>query len=271
MIKLIVSDFDGTLIPLKNVRNNVIDSKVKQSLIAQMKKRKVIIATGRHPSFISKVIPDISFETIIGFSGNLTHQKERWIFQRFSVELVKQVLVFINQFDRKVALFMCSVENDFFYTSQNCFAYIKKKEALTNNQLKDIHCISKKTIAEWIGNPIEPICRICLSFQNKEERHAVENAFIKQFRNYTLVETGKLQLEVMKKNHGKAAEVLRIMKEMQIKQEEVAVIGDSYNDITMFQQFKNSFCIKNDYFQGHRYANTVVDNIQEVFHYIEKK
>lgn len=76
-------------------------------------------------------------------------------------------------------------------------------------------------------------------------------------------------IEVNKKGCTKAQGIKQYLDYLKIKHDNVMVVGDSGNDISMFRDFKNSFCMSHAPLHVSKYANHVIDRVSELEKYID--
>ena len=245
MIKLIVSDFDGTLVPLGREVEKGLDAEAKAILVPYVNKDAVVIATGRHPSFIAKIIPDLNFETIIGFSGNLTMSRGELSGTLFSAEELKRIYQYYSDRKDKLQMYCCSRDNVFYFSSYQCEER-KRREEIYKTRICDINGISDELIGELVERQAEIICRIVFKGVTESLLDSIKEEFEALFPEYNLVKTGGAQLEVRRIEISKASEILKLIKQKGIREDEVAVMGDSDNDMEMLKYFSNSFYLGKD-------------------------
>lgn len=275
MIKMIVSDYDGTLTLLdKKEHHQISERNLKAILKFQQKGGLFVIATGRHPSFLQKVLPSsLRPDAIIGFSGNILEWKEYRRSESYSHEEIKKLLKFTSQYQTEVSLFMCDLSNDFYYTDKQSFAYRRKINSMQKDAgPKDIRLISEKTIKQFItSQQMDSICRVCFSFENTELMSPIKKSFeLRNANQYELVQTGPRQYEIMHKGINKASQIAILCQLLHIKKNEVAVIGDSYNDLAMFENYEYSFCIEKTEFSVLEAASYTAVDVAEVVEFAEK-
>lgn len=266
MIKLIVSDFDGTLVPLGKDIVRGVCPRVKAMLVWFMKNKKVMIATGRHPSFINKIIPDLCFETIIGFSGNLIWHQGRTIIHNFENEEIRKFMNFCSHY--QLDIFLCDEKNDFYFTDFQCWAFLKKLNSRKAKVHADIRELSKKTISEVLEQAEAAVfCRVCITVKEKWP-NGLDDAFYQSFPDFILVKTGEYQREILRRGINKATQIAWIAEEIGIEEDEIAVIGDSDNDIEMLNRYHHSFFVGDPMSKVKKEATNQVRNIEEALQII---
>lgn len=242
MLKLIVLDFDGTLVP-RNFQDLDIDDETLHLIHLLLEKNiKFMIATGRHPSYIEKRIKKIRFETIVGYSGNITMQKNIIESYHFTKEIIQSLKQTID-----------SVSNSemILYTDEGlaCASSIKMQNSLYRDfsdtaKISDMNGVYEYLIDDYLNDEQERnICRICIRFDNLKERDYTKKILSKSFLNYRLIQTGVHQLEVMNNSRSKASEIIKITNELNIEPCEIVTIGDDENDYEMLKMFPYSYYV----------------------------
>ena len=245
MIKLIALDFDGTLVS-KTISNSQIDSEVLDLLKKfRMKGVVLVVATGRHPSYILKRVPEFSFDWIIGYSGNIVYKNEYIDSEKFS----KFEVLFLQDY------FKQNYDSDIFFYSKDAIAIasnVCNYQSLNlrlsrKDKMADFNGLSDKLIEEYVESNNSPvISRICLRMEDLDKLYDIIMTFNNSFTEYRLVKTGNRQAELLRKNKSKASEILKIADKLGIDKSEIATIGDDENDREMLQMFFNSFYVGDD-------------------------
>ena len=68
---------------------------------------------------------------------------------------------------------------------------------------------------------------------------------------------------ITKENRDKVTGILKIAQYYGYSEDEIAVIGDSYNDIGMLKYFKNSYCMAHSPDEVKACASFVVESVAE--------
>lgn len=242
MIRLIALDFDGTLVPKKEKTADINCETLK--LLNQLREMGVILvlATGRHPSYIRKRVKSFKFDWIIGYSANIICKDEIIFSEQFDrKEIIKVHEYFLDNFEQSIILYT----NDAIVITTNQEDYEKLcLNLLESDKLVDYEGVSKKTIKEIINeHNMTRICRICVRSGNFSLLKKIQESFNDDFDDFRLVKTGYRQLEILRKDKSKGVEILKIAKSLSIRENEIAVIGDDENDKEMLQMFRNSFYV----------------------------
>lgn len=75
-------------------------------------------------------------------------------------------------------------------------------------------------------------------------------------------------IEIMKKNVNKANALKKLLNVLELKESETAVVGDSGNDIPLFEAFDNSFCMSHTQSIIKKKANNIVKGVYEIEDYL---
>jgi hydroxymethylpyrimidine pyrophosphatase-like HAD family hydrolase len=70
--------------------------------------------------------------------------------------------------------------------------------------------------------------------------------------------------EITLKGYNKGTMVKRIANSLNYEDNEVAVIGDDINDVTMFKMFENSFVMSHANDEVKKYAKNIIVNFKDI-------
>lgn len=274
MTEIVISDFDGTLVG----RKPEIFKGVEPALAArirrfQAKGNRFVIATGRHPSFIKKIIKDQFVpDAIIGFSGNIVWAHGEVISESFSKQEMEEFLSVIDQYHDVLDMYICTKDNDFYFYELSGVEYNKRYGWFALDEPKDINSISPLTIKEQYalqGNQ-EIIARICIISKIESEANhciALLREIFKTKYNYVL--TNPNQIEVSRRGINKASRAEKIVADFNHNPKNTIVVGDSYNDISMFEKFEESYCMSSALPNVKNKAKYIISNMNELFESID--
>ena len=243
-IRLAALDFDGTLVP-KDVPNVDLNDQTA-ALLEQLRCRglRLIVATGRHPSFIQKRIRKFQFDAVIGYSGNVSHGRQKEA-AAFRLDMIQAVYVFAqNNPGLEMTL----------YSDHGiaCGSSSESREALLKKWRRTDRICDLNGVADFLISDIRKattmqISRICLHLDRWELYPGIKSEFQIHFPGYRLVKTGDKQAEVLAQGRSKASEILRLAHSLGISADQIACAGDDENDIEMLQLFDHSYYIgRND-------------------------
>ncbi len=227
-IKIIVSDVDGTLVN----RKGLIGPETKK-LIRELHKYDVLFsfATGRLHSAVTELAKDLEIANpIISLDGSLIKDFPggRTIFESFvKPKYVRKATKYAQDYILNVAL--CH-SNAIYYTEMN--SVIPSISSKFGARYEEVESYDK-----YLDGTLE----IFYAGDSKESIEFVRNKFefpyafgcdVSYFRSHS--QKGIYYLEIRKSGSSKGKGLHRLLKYLKIKPEHAAVMGDWYNDISMF-------------------------------------
>jgi Cof subfamily protein (haloacid dehalogenase superfamily) len=227
-IKIIIADLDGTLL------NN--DSEISQKtkcLIYELKKKGVLFtfASGRLNSALSSFAKEINLKLpLISLDGSLIKNQfngsilyESFVPQRY----VKKALGYADKFLLNVAL--CHADAIYYTDRNSIIPQVMEKFGARYEEVPEYNGLTNNTLEITFASDYKE------NIKYVRDRMCFPHAFglnISYFKSH--IYEGIYYLEIRKKgtNKGKALKIL--IRSLDIKQSETAVIGDWHNDISMF-------------------------------------
>lgn len=252
MIKLIVSDMDGTLI-----KHNETISKGNLEAIQYAKENGAdfVIATGRDFSSIDKIMKDHGLHcmSILGNGAQFADAQGKELSSAYFPK--KQFKEVIKIFDDLNIHYMIFTNQGFYSTHDP----IEVKDAFIERCCVRFH----SSIEDYVERHDMP----CMHLKKIDN----VNAFLKSDIDIIKVEAFSLNIQLIEKAkeqlkdindiaylssfvdnvevtdfHAQKGMILEtVIERLGIKKEEVMVLGDGYNDITMFERFPYSFAPMN--------------------------
>lgn len=228
-IKHIVTDIDGTL--LNDYGELGLENK---KLILELMKEDVLIslATGRLHSATNDLAKELSLNGyVISLDGAVIKEfkNDKTIFESFlKARHVKKAISISN--DLLVNIVLCH-SNSIYYTEYNSLipSLLSKYGALYQQV---------SSYEEYLSGTLEIVCASDMkgSIKKMEERFnfpfsvGCTTSYFRSKKNENI-----FYLEIRKAGSSKGKALERLFRHIFIKPEQTAVIGDWYNDITMFQ------------------------------------
>ena len=228
-IKHIVTDIDGTL--LNDYGELGLENK---KLILELMKQDVLIslATGRLHSATNDLAKELSLNGyVISLDGALIKEfkNDKTIFESFlKARHVKKAISISN--DLLLNIVLCH-SNSIYYTEYNSLipSLLSKYGALYQQV---------SSYEEYLSGTLEVVCASDMkgSIKKMEERFnfpfsvGCTTSYFRSKKNENI-----FYLEIRKAGSSKGKALERLFRHISIKPEQTAVIGDWYNDITMFQ------------------------------------
>ncbi len=228
-IKLIVTDIDGTLLN----DNGELGSESKK-LVKELMKLNVMVsfATGRLHSAVTEIAKELSLNGyIISLDGALikNYTSDKTIYESYL--RTNQVKKAITLSEKNLVNIVLCRDSAIYYTENNSVipSLLSKYGA---------SYIKVDSYQEYISGTLEIVCSsdIKESIKQMEEKFnfpytlGCNTSYFRSKKNENI-----FYLEIRKAGSSKGKAVTRILKHLSIKPTQTAVVGDWYNDITMFQ------------------------------------
>lgn len=252
MIKLIVSDMDGTL--LKH-NGKISDVNLEAIRYAQKQGAEFVIATGRDFSSIHKIMSDyeLSCMAILGNGAQFADKTGKILSSAyFPKKQFKEVVKIFDDLNIHYMIFTTAG----FYSLHDPETV---KNAFIERCCKQFH----SSIEDYEGKDDMP----CMQLQHIDN----VNEFLKSDIDIIKVEAFSLNIKLIEKAKNRLKEIddiaylssfndnvevtdyhaqkgmilEKVIQHLGIGKEEVMVLGDGYNDITMFERFPYSFAPEN--------------------------
>ncbi len=244
-IKLVVTDVDGTLLD----ENSVLPELNKKALIdCKENGIEIILATGKTVYSIMNLIELLNLKLPqITLSGAVIANKNLEIIRSIIIG-TKNYLHVVKDIKKKGYYPLVSNINGKIYFEQyhpnmseliNVGENIIKVDNLETNYFVQNAADITVTISE--KDPLDKCLR---------EKYSSKLQFVR---------SGKFFFDILNLNATKGGALSYILKKNKIKREEVVVIGDSYNDISMFNIVGLTIAVKNSYEDVLRKANFTTD------------
>jgi len=228
-IRLIVSDIDGTL--LNDYGELGIESK---KLLKELMKEKVIIslATGRLHSAVTDIAKEISLNGyIISLDGAMikNYVQDKTHYESFlRIGQVKKAISISENL--LINIVLCHTSTIYYTEHNSVIPSLLSKYGAYYTRVD--------SYKDYISGTLEIVCSsdIKNSIKQMEEKFnfpysiGCNTSYFRSKKNENIY-----YLEIRKAGSSKGKALMRLLKHLSITQSQTAVIGDWYNDITMFQ------------------------------------
>ncbi|MEH7382328.1 HAD family hydrolase [Bacillus sp. JJ1533] len=259
MIKLIVSDLDGTLLQ----ENNTVKSEDARALNQALQEGlQISIATGRMDTEIKEVLKLIGqkFHRISQNGAFASTIDERSIFSRtFTTEIAEKI--YKEVLDSRFVTIVCTYDTNFTHENNKYVADVQKRM---------FHPI---IIDPEIGSKFSEVKPSKISLMGFEQdiidMYEKLSADFKDEIDLFISETHVL--DIMPKQISKGNAVQKLLDELSFKPKEIACIGDSFNDIPMFQLTPYSYVMSTAHDDVKKEAKFVVESVAEAVEMILKE
>jgi Cof subfamily protein (haloacid dehalogenase superfamily) len=246
MIKYIFCDLDGTLLyhTLPNEENAMIPNKNSKAINRLCKHDiKFVIATGRSDADINKVegILQNSEYRISDNGAILKDSAGQTLFEEvFTIQ--EQEKIIDHFIEKQYASFVIDLSENNGYFSSNM--PVEAKEAFVDQFNLTCNLVLKESIEDIRTTNNLKIGHFCIILDSPEMGEEVAQETRKFLGDdYNVYVASPRTIDISKKNSSKGNAIKKIMELENLKPEEIAVIGDGENDISMFELTPNSFAM----------------------------
>ncbi len=255
-IKVVVSDIDGTLLSDKGL----ID-KESQKLISLLPEHGVhfTVATGRLHSAIIDLAQDLSIDIpLISMDGALikSHREGTVLFESFVKEkYVRKAITLADTFLLNIAL--CH-DDAIFYTERNSvIPQIMEKFGARYEEVKSYDEYCSRTLEVVFASDYKDNLKYVYNRLGFPYTFGLDRSYFRSQSRDNIY-----YLEIRNKGTSKGMGFKRLLKYMKFKDSEAAVIGDWYNDLSLFEVGGFKVAVSNAVAEVKRRADfiTVKDN-----------
>lgn len=277
MIKYIATDLDGTLFYPKDKKNLVSKENLffLQSFID--KGGKVILASGRSVEYGKRVEKAIGRECIlVGYNGAILYENGEYLrTQNIDKEEVKEIIEDVTKIYKLPAVLIMT-EKGLYVKVRKGRAIFKYMYLIYNKSLGNYGEICYKNENEFedaFNNQKIYKLMFFVGITSRKKKQAME--LNKMIRNaFTNIESSWCNqvIEITPKDCNKGSRIREYCNIRNIKDDEICVVGDSGNDISMFKEFpETSFCMAKAPEVIRKYAKFTISKYEDLSRYIIKK
>ncbi|PEB53166.1 HAD family hydrolase [Bacillus pseudomycoides] len=252
MIKLFVSDLDDTLV--YNVSHMHEEDGKALCWLAE-KGTNICFASGRFTHRIHDAVRRFTFPyyttglngaTMLLPNGEIFHES------KFDDGVAQEIYQYIH--DKGLADIVCTKEK----------RYTKKKNE-HHHAFEDymgVHIAEIETLGEEFGKTVHPAK---LFVYGEEEKIVTLDQELREtfYEQAEIFISGKRYVDIMPLGVSKGSALKRLMEHLKIEAHEVACIGDSFNDISMFAVTPHSFTLHHAHPYVKGKAHHIVRSVEE--------
>lgn len=253
MIKLFVSDVDGTLL---NDNHEITEENKKALLALKEAGIQLVLASGRTFDQLKSVMKDmdVSFYGITMNGGSIVDENGNTLLTNKITEKTLNTLFEVaDKFTEVTKEYYCEkqcftsvpyaildetyIEN---YACMFSWTYEEAKAFHEELNVKNLFCFDCSKDEIFKAHPLK------MEFhpRTKELRDAILKE-IEMLEDIQISNSAPINIEIMHKEAGKGNLVKKYCELFNFKEEEVAVIGDNNNDVDMLSMFENSYVVEN--------------------------
>ena len=269
MIKLIASDMDGTLI---NSSHQISSGNLSAIRRAQESGIEFTIATGRDYSMVKPFLDkyELKCEAIV-MNGAEYRDCNGEVIESIGIEKSK-VKAVIEEILKESSIVDIYTSEGIFTTKyskedfDNAVNRIKEfnKEMTKDNIIKLLTEIREKMIEFHIEDIDKMISSEIVFYKiitSHKDKYIIRNLKkkINEIGGLAVASTSEYDIEVNDIQAQKGLILAKVAEMKGIEKDEVMVLGDSFNDYSMFTEFKNSYAMKN-----------AIDDIKKIATYVSE-
>lgn len=267
MIKLVVSDLDGTLL---NDKKEVSTENINTIIKLKDKGINFCICTGRIYKSAYLIAEELGLDfPIISCNGAYVKNPKTG------------EVIFNHTFEESLALKIINIFQKYdlayhFYDEDTVYSNKYEKSAKTfgdkykNLEIKPINVVVSDDLSPYVKKA--KAVNKFIGFKNKNKDVDGCLSELRQIKEIDISQSGSDNIEIMGKNISKGSALKHIMLAYNLKKDEVMTLGDEMNDVTMFIEAKFSIAMGNaiDDLKDKTYYTTKSNNENGVAYAIEK-
>ncbi|WP_270648212.1 HAD-IIB family hydrolase [Paeniclostridium hominis] len=268
MSKLLASDIDGTLLLNRKIHHKSIENIDRFKNDGNL----FILSTGRALCELDSIINEykLDVDAYVLCNGAFILDKSLNIIEDFKID--SDIVYKISKYVLSTNNFTLSVLDgykSYLIKSKNI---LKARNLFNLNSFKKIYkmLINKSSNLELLnlnhlkGNDLNiNIMSIYSLNDNVEKAENLKNYLNDEFGEYITAYRNKYFVDVVFKSCSKATGIEKVCKNFNLADNNVYVIGDSWNDLSMFERYDNSYTFTYAEKTLQKKANKVIDS----FHY----
>jgi hypothetical protein len=256
-MKFLASDLDGTL--FRNDR--IIDKDLNALKKLKESGNKVIVSTGRSLKGVKDILSEYPFEYdyLVMCNGGLIIDKENKIIHK---------KVIPNKIQKKIISDFYSLRDSLIYYDDGSNTHMIENELVDTSKVDaDFfnHFSSKVTLEQALSSTTDSqIMSVFNVSQSIEKSELVREILLKEYNEYIEVFRNQCFVDIVPKNCSKGNALMMVLKDENKSTDSLYTVGDSLNDISMFNITKNSYTFNaaEDVVKPH--ADNLVDYVYEV-------
>ncbi|UOQ92611.1 HAD family hydrolase [Halobacillus shinanisalinarum] len=260
MIKLFITDLDGTLLGMDHyIKQKDIDS-FRQLINHNVE---LAIATGRMEHEIAEVLRRMELKGHrISQNGAFVHGQNDLLIhsETFTKTIADHVIANIQDYPMVTTV---STATDTYTTEHNEWIDV------INKQLFHDITVNPSFVKEF-GQTIHP-SKFTLHGNEEDITHVHEQVSSQFGQTVDTFISHKNVIDIMPPSINKGNSILALLSHLDIRTDEIACIGDSFNDLSMFAVTPNSYAMSTAHPAVQAKANTVVDHVYEAIEDLTSK
>jgi len=256
-MKFLASDLDGTL-----VRDGKIDEKDLRAL-KKLKQfgHKIIISTGRSLKGVQNILKEYPFEydyLVICNGGSIIDKTNKMIHRK----------VITNNIQNQIISEFYDVGESLIYYDDGEDTYVIKNESVDVSNIDANffdHFSDKVTLEHALGNNADSqIMSVFNVTQSIEKSEVIRKRILEKYSEHVEAFRNQCFVDIVPKGCSKGNAIMRILEDEDQGTDRLYAVGDSLNDISMFNITDNSYTFNQAEEIVKPYADYIVDHVYEV-------
>lgn len=262
MIKCVTSDLDGTLLN----EHHMMDDETKASIASYVNQgMQFIVATGREYGSVSEIFEGsgIHFEMIL-LNGSQVRKSDGTLVRNITLEehQIRKIAQVFQEEDviwngytesGSCSLSMPDALMENFVGAALQVGFVKEDEKAAEHDNFFAELKHYDSLDEMLANE-KDILKIEIHHKNVEKINHIK-ARLNKIADLAVASSFEINIEVTHAQAQKGVTLMKMIKEMGFHEDEVMVIGDSLNDISMLSRFKYSYAMNNACDEAKKAAN----------------
>lgn len=265
-MELFLSDLDGTLI---DQHGNIQTRDV--AAIRMLKEQGIAfgIVTGRDYGFCQKLIQRYELNPIIiigNNGGSIWIRGEKIMEEHIDAKETLRIMEFLKDHVDELNPFVCNEHSTFFFMKDH---YQREHWIEVSKKLSYLGNISNQDLIQYLKEKQEPAVKISIHTYTQERRDTWLPILREQFKDaYEIQPSSFDYIEITRKGIDKGKSFLSAVEALQLPKAETAFIGDGANDIALFHEVGNSFCMDTAVQEVQREAAHIVKSVAEAVTFV---
>ena len=249
MVRLIVSDIDGTLVG-DGQGEGALDSAYYDE-IKRLTNRgiKFMACSGRQRLSIAKLFRPVEKEI---YYGSLVFDKEELLFAKTLPRDIANRIIEDAMKLKACDVMVCGTKR----------AYCRSRDSELYRWMVDGYGYDMEAVGNLVNNIQDDIVKISVYHRDRAEE-LTNPWFRPKWEDKVKLTLGIQWLDCVPKDAGKASAVAFMQKKFQIRPEETIVFGDNQNDIEMFALAGKSYAVENARAEVKDRADAICANFKE--------
>lgn len=254
-MKLLVADLDGTLYPKKDKDGALLAKNIAALNKWYKQGNRVVIATSRGIGHLDELKRKLTIPfTFIGANGAIIADEAGNVIEKtFKASTYNEIVKEARNF--KLNLSVTTIHDGNWYWSTKEAYPIK---GATRKRSVWQYIIQKEEL-----DPALPLTQIKILIP-KEELARYKDHLKSKYPDLSIVSGDNDAIDIQAQDATKGAAVKVIIQEFRLNVDDVFVVGDSENDVAMFELVPNSYCMKDGDTIARCSAHHLIDNVSDL-------